>query len=76
MDRAAEEPDRGRALPLWRRAQAILGEDSTPAEATISWVTELAAELGAKTPTAAGDYPTLMRQLAELHRFANQPTPQ
>jgi hypothetical protein len=65
-----------RALGGYVYEQAILGEDSTPAEATISWVTELAAELGAKTPTAAGDYPTLMRQLAELHRFANQPTPQ
>ena len=38
-------------------------------------VERLKAELGAKTPAAAGDYPTLMRQLAELHRFANQPAP-
>lgn len=65
-----------RALGGYVYEQAILGEDSTPAEATVSWVTELATELGATAPTAAGDYPTLMRQLAELHRFANRPAPE
>jgi hypothetical protein len=62
-----------RALGGYVYEQAILGEDSTPAEATNAWVAELAGELGAKVPEPASDYPTLMRQLAELHRFANQP---
>ncbi len=61
-----------RALGGYVYEQAIVGDDAAPTEATNTWVTELAAELGAPPPPPAADYPALMRQLAELHRFAKR----
>lgn len=61
-----------RALGGYVYEQTILGTGDAPAEATNAWVAELAEELGAEVPTPAQDFPTVVRQLAELHRFASE----
>ncbi len=50
--------------------QCILGEEGAPSEATQSWVTRLAWELGEPEPEPVESFHELMHVLADLHRRA------